>query len=451
MPWDALVVVLLDVADLCVTGPNGLRVALPALQLAAGEVAAIYGPSGCGKSSLLAALFGLLHRSGWAVAGAVAFQGRSLAAMTPAEQEHLRRHDLAFLQQDAHAALDPLQPVGQQIEQATFRSAADAVTMLQRLGVEDAAAVATRLPHEISGGQAQRVLLAIAFLRQPALVIADEPSASLDGGSYGELLERLRELIAGGAAVLLATHDHRLLRDLQARVHVLHGDAFVPAEPVEPPWPARGAIDVGAVPVLQCKAVRVAFGERVVLDDVDFELRRGEIVCLVGESGAGKTTLVRVLAGHLRPDRGRVDRPVRRAAVQLVCQDAYGSITPARSLRGLLAEAKATFFDPETGAAAVKLPGTLLDRTRDAMSGGERKRASLLRALAVQPDVLMLDEPTASLDRLTATAVVETLLVMQRSRALGLVVVTHDRGLAVALGHRVLEVRGGRLTPWVAS
>ena len=448
MPCDARPMVLLEVADLSVTGPNGLRVALPSLRLQPGDVAAIYGPSGCGKSSLLAALFGLLQRSGWSVAGAVAFQGKALAAMTQAEQEHLRRHDLTFLQQDAHAALDPLQPVGQQVEQATFRSATDVVAMLARLGVEDAGAVAGRLPHEISGGQAQRVLLAIAFLRQPALVIADEPSASLDGGSYAELLVRLRELIAGGAAVLLATHDHRLLRDLQASVHVLQDGAFVPAEPVEPPWPEHARLDAGAVPVLQGRGLRVAFGGRVVLDDVDFELRRGEIVCLVGESGAGKTTLVRVLAGHLRPDRGTVDRPARRAAVQLVCQDAFGAITPGRSLRRLVQEAKAPFFDPDTGASAVKLPAALLERTREAMSGGERKRASLLRALAVQPDVLLLDEPTASLDRVTASAVVETLLTMQRSRALGLVVVTHDLTLAQALGHRVLEVRAGRLVPW---
>lgn len=438
---------LLEVDNLRLCGPNGLDVTLPRLELQRGKVAAIYGPSGCGKSSLLAALFGLLQRPGWTVAGRVQFQGRDLATQTAAEQQHFLRHDLAFLQQDAHAALDPLLAVGKQIEQATFKVESEVLAMLGRLGVDDGARLAQRLPHAISGGQAQRVLLAIAFLRQPALVVADEPSASLDGGSYAELLARLRELIANGAAVLVATHDHRLLRDLGADVHVLQDGAFARAEPKEPPWPQRPVLDSGSLPLLAARGVRVAFGERVVLDDVDFELRRGEIVCLVGESGAGKTTLVRVLAGHLRPDRGSVQRPERVSAVQLVCQDAFGSLTPRRLLRRLLAEAKAPFFDADAGAVAVKLPGVLLERTREGMSGGERKRAALLRALAVQPDVLLLDEPTASLDRVTATAVVETLLVMQRSRGLGLVLVTHDATLATSLGHRVIEVKDGKLWP----
>lgn len=447
MASDAAVADLLSIEDFCVAGPGGFRVVLQRLVLGPGKVAAVYGPSGCGKSSLLAGLFGLLERPGFTAGGHVRWQNRDLATLAPAEHQHLLRHDLVFLQQDAHAALDPLLPVGKQVEQATYQKPAEVVAMLERLGVAEAAALAERLPHQVSGGQAQRVLLAIAFLRRAGLVVADEPSASLDGGSYAELLARLQELIAGGAAVLLATHDHRLLRDLDAEVHVLQDGAFVRAEPSEPPWPTRPVFDPGALPLLQANGVRVAFGARVVLDDVDFELRRGEIVCLVGESGAGKTTLVRVLAGHLRPDRGSVQRPARRAAVQLVCQDAHGSLTPKRPLRQLLLEAKAPFFDPEAGAVAVKLPTALLPRTREGMSGGERKRAALLRALAVQPDVLLLDEPTASLDRATATSVIETLVTMQRSRGLGLVVVTHDLVLAHAFGHRVLEVRGGRLWP----
>ncbi len=441
--WTAVPAVL-EVTDCRLVAP-GLAVELPTLRLAAGEVAALYGPSGGGKTSLLAAMFGVLRRAGARVTGDVRCAGRLLATMTPAERQHLLRHDVVFLAQDAHQALDPLQPVGAQIQQATVRSEAEAIAMLGRLGIDDAALLCRRLPHAISGGQAQRVLLAIAFLRTPALVVADEPSASLDGGSYAELVAQLRALGAAGAAVLLATHDQRLLHDLGARVYVLERGRFVASPTPALAWPERAIDAVGSVALLAAHGVTVRYCNRTVLDGVDFKLGRGEIVGVVGESGAGKTTLVKVLAGHRLPDAGRVQRPPRHTAVQLVCQDAYGSLTPRRRLAGLLAEARAPFFDAGAGATAVQLPYAVLERDREAMSGGERKRAALLRALAVHPDVLVLDEPTASLDRATAVAVLETLLVLQRSRGLAMVLVTHDLELARSICHRIVEVRGGRL------
>ncbi len=435
---------MLEVADFAVRSPTGVAIRLPGLSLGQGQVAALYGPSGCGKSTMLAALFGLLARRGWSCSGRVNCQGVTETA-DAASRRILLRHHMAFLPQDAHAALDPLQPVGRQIEHATGCSTGECVAMLARLGVQDAAAVAGRRPHAVSGGQAQRVLLAIAFLRRPKLVVVDEPSASLDGGSYKELVANLRALMANGSAVLTSTHDHRLLRDVAATVYSLVGDAFVRAEPQEAPWPVRSGQDIGSVPVLSARGVQHAFGDRRVLDEVDFELRRGEVVAIVGESGAGKTTLVRVLVGHLRPDAGVVTRPDRWNALQLVCQDAHSSLTPRRALADLLEEAQAPYFDAGAGASAVALAPALLQCPRERMSGGEVRRAALLRALAVHPDVLVLDEPTASLDRTTAIAVMQTLLVQQRSRALALVIVTHDLEMARALAHRVLTLQGGRL------
>lgn len=440
-PLDAL----LQVSDYTLKGTGGCTVRLPQLQLPPGGVAALYGPSGCGKTSMLVSMFGLLERRGWSGSGAVRFGSVDLVAKDPGDLQELRRSRMAFLMQDAHNALDPLVRVGEQVQAATGKGRDDVEAVLSRLGVEDAAALCERQPHRISGGQAQRVLLSIAFLRQPALVIADEPSASLDGGSYAELVGHLRELIDAGSALMMATHDHRLLRDLDAEVYALHGDTFERAEPDQEPWPARPSEDVGAVAVLEASGVRVCYGSRAVLDDVDFVLRRGEIVALLGESGAGKTTLMRVLAGHRRPDRGVVDGPPRRAAVQLVCQDAFASLTPRRTLRSLLGEAHASGFDAAAGASSVRLPVDVLDRTSASMSGGERRRAGLLRAIAVQPDVLLLDEPTASLDRGSAVTVIENLLAMRRSRALALVVATHDESLAEAIAHRRLILKEGRL------
>jgi peptide/nickel transport system ATP-binding protein len=440
---------LLHVHGFSVHRRDGFCVELPALELEAGRVAALYGPSGCGKTSLCLGLFGLLRGADFMTAGTVRLLDRDVAGAGDAERRGMLRNDVAFLMQDAHAALDPLQAVGAQIAQATSCSAADAANALERLGVQDAAALCRRLPHQISGGQAQRVLLAIAVLRKPALVVADEPSASLDGGNYAELVARLRTLLAAGSSLLLATHDHRLLEDLDAAVYALRDGKFVPGAPVEAPWPARPAgPDPGTVEVLGSRGLCVGFGERLVLDGVDFAVARGEVVAIVGESGAGKTTLARVLAGHRTPDAGSVQQPARRGAVQLCCQDATGSLTPRRTLRALVKEACVPFFPVEHAAAGLQLDPAVLDREVAQMSGGERRRATLLRALAVQPDVLVLDEPTASLDREAAVAVLRALIALQQDRGIAIVLITHDLDLARAVAHRVVAVQGGKLCPY---
>ena len=436
---------LLQVANYSLRGPDRFCVTLPELSLLPGQAAALYGPSGCGKSSMLVSMFGLLSREGWQGSGEVEFRGQSLHNLSQSDLLAIRRRDVAFLMQDAQQALDPLVQVGEQIVAATGSSMDAVHAALGKLGVDDAVSLCQRQPHRISGGQAQRVLLAIAFLRKPSLVIADEPSASLDGGSYQELLSRLRELVNSGSSLLIATHDQRVLRDLKADAYTFQDGSFLSAEPEKQSWPLRTQCDSGDVPLLQAKQVTAAYGSRKVLDRVDFTLHRGEVVALLGESGAGKTTLLRLLAGHRRPDHGRVEQSGRRAGVQLVCQDAFASLTPGRRLRSLLGEAHAPSFDAVAGAKSLQMPVSLLDRTVAQMSGGERRRAALLRAMAVEPDVLLLDEPTASLDPAAAVTVINSLLMMQSKLAMGVVVATHDESLAAAIAHRQLTIREGQL------
>lgn len=444
MACDAAVQPVLDVEDFAVRRAGGFAARVPRLRLLPGEVAALYGPSGSGKTTLLHAMFGIDTR-GLAVSGRVEACGGDFLRLPASERRRMLRLHMAWIMQDAPPALDPLQPIGLQLEQATYRRRDDCIAALRELGLEDAAQLSQRLPHQISGGQAQRVLLAVAWLRQPELLIADEPSASLDDGNFDELVARLRRLRDRGAAILMSTHDHRLLTLLGAQVLVARDGGFEPGRADELPWPQRPVDDLcGALPVVAAKDVSVRFGTRTVLDAVSLALCRGEITALIGESGAGKTTLGRVIAGHLVPQHGTVERPLRRHAVQLLFQDALAALTPGRTLRGLLQEAQAPFFDGERAAQQLGLPMAVLDRPAEAMSGGERRRAALLRALAVHPDVLVLDEPTASLDRAAAVAVLESLLAMRRERGLALLLITHDRSLAAAVAHRVVELKGGK-------
>jgi peptide/nickel transport system ATP-binding protein len=182
----------------------------------------------------------------------------------------------------------------------------------------------------------------------------------------------------------------------------------------------------------------------VVLDQADLVLHRREVVALCGPSGSGKTTLAKVLAGHIAPNAGSVVRPPRGAAVQMLFQDAFASLTPGRTLGSLLAEATAPGVEVAALLRELQLPSDVLTKTAAQMSGGERRRAALLRALAMSPEALLLDEPTASLDSGAAASVMEIVLRMRDRIGLALLVVTHDRDLAHAVADRVLEMRGGK-------
>ncbi len=425
--------------------PDGWRVELPALRLLPGETAMLHGPSGCGKTSLLLGMFGLLGADGTA-AGRVQVQGEAVLAAPARRRAGLLRQAVAFVMQDAASALDPLQPVGRQMVEATGRTVAECVAALGEMGVDDAAGLLERLPGAISGGQAQRVLLAVAWLRRPVLLVADEPSASLDGDSFAEVrrrLERLREQT--GTALLLASHDRRLLADA-ARVLVCEDGAFAEGRPKAMPWPRRQGRGVAGDELLRLDDVHVRLGARAVLAGVSLRIARGEVVALVGESGAGKTTLARVLLGHRRPAVGQVQRP-RRGAVQMLYQDAAGSLTPGRSIRSLLEETAVPGVDVGALAHRLGLGEGALGRSVEGLSGGERRRAALLRAMAVRPELLVLDEPTASLDRTAALAVMDLILDLQREHGLALLLITHDEELAAAVADRTLRLQGGRLWP----
>lgn len=413
--------------------------ALPRLRLQPGECAALFAPSGAGKSTILR---GLVAPTG-AIAGRVRIADVEFANATAAQRRRCLATQVAVLAQDAVEALDPFRSLLAQVAAATQADPATCRAEFARLADAAEAPFAERMPHEVSGGQAQRALFAVAALRRAALVVCDEPTANLDDASAERVAATLQELRRAGAAVLVATHDLRLLRALEPTVLVAHGDAFVPGEPEVPPWPRCEANALDAPVVLSARGVCVRRGERTVLSGVDLSVREREVVAVLGPSGEGKTTLLRALVGRLAPDAGSIERPARRAAVQLVGQDAGGSLTPGRSVRSLVAEVATAGFDLEASAARLGLSADVLLRTAAHLSGGERRRAALLRALAVEPAVLLLDEPTASLDRASAVALVTALLAERQQRGTALLFVTHDEGLAAAIAHRVLRLQGG--------
>jgi len=436
---------LLTLEDFVVRRPSWVC-RVPRLEVTRGRAFALVGPSGCGKSSVLRAALGL--PDGLESAG-VLLWGAKHAAPDTAEHRAWLRRDVAVVLQDPVAALDPYVPVGTQIAAATAATPAEIGAAVAELGIEAArwARMRRRRPHEISGGEAQRCVLAVALLRQPSLVVADEPGASLDDANLQRLLAALRALRDRGAALLLATHDQRVVEGLGARPLTWDGDAFVGTGLWrESPWaevrPRR--TELGSE-LLRLEGVGVTLGGTPVLDGLDLALRRGEAVAIVGSSGAGKTTLGRVLAGHIAPRFGSVHRPERSTAVQMLFQDAAGSLTPGRSIQQLVDEVAVPGFDAVATAARLGLPAGALLRCVDQLSGGERRRVALLRALSVRPEVLVCDEPLASLDRGAARAVTQLLFDVRRDWGLTMVLFSHDREWCDAVADRVLELRHGRL------
>ncbi len=425
---------LLAVRDLVVERP-GLRIVVDALDACPGAVTAVLGPSGSGKSSLLAALIGHRHPGeDLEVAGCVEFDGGPIPTPGSSAWRAWLRGPVAAIPQDARAALDPLQPIGRQIAELAGVDEPSAVSTLARLRGADAASVARRLPHEVSGGEAQSGLLAVALARPGLrLCLLDEPSAGLDAERVEALAVAVRSLGAAGVAVLLATHDVGFAARLDACALHLDGDGRLCAGwPPRPAFPSAPPVDAAAPVVLAAHALGVVVRGRPLLESASLAVRAGESLAVRGPSGAGKTTLARALVGRIESSTGHVERHGR---VLLLDQDAAGSLTPHRTVASLCAELRRV-----VGRCAEALASTV-----GGLSGGQRRRAALLRALAARPAVLILDEPTAGLDRVAAVQVVETLLDVQRRHGLALLWITHDEDLAAAVsGQATVHIQRGR-------
>ncbi|MHC5063196.1 MAG: ABC transporter ATP-binding protein [Planctomycetota bacterium] len=439
----------LQAEGLQVLRQGGFRASLPEMHIREGAAAALVGPSGCGKTTLMLGAFGLLPESSWE--GRLLIAGDSWPRQANKIWRRRLRSELCVLHQDPKAALDPLCRIDRQMQQAGRpesgkKGRAEMSTALGSLGLEEPEEILRRYPHQLSGGQAQRVLLAIALLRRPKLLLADEPTAGLDGERQ-EFFVRGLQLMQKecGTSVLLTTHDHQLVKDLDAAPYAMVDGIARPGWPSRPSWPQRQAGGEQGSVIMDCRGLRLSLGGREILRGIDFFLRDGELLALVGPSGSGKTSLAKVLAGHLKVDQGEIYGDLAAPAVQLLYQDAFASLTPHHSIGEQVEEVAAEDFGIREETEALLLVEDRLQELPGHLSGGERRRAALLRALSVKPKVLILDEPTASLDRNTATAVIGTLLEIQRRRRMSMILITHDMELAEAVADRVLVLDEGRI------
>jgi peptide/nickel transport system ATP-binding protein len=500
----------LEVRDLGVVAGSGsgARTLLHAVNftLAPGSSVGLVGPSGAGKSTAGRAIMRLLPRGLHTTpTSSVRLGPDALLDLPDAAMRSVRGRRLAMVFQEPLRALDPAMTVGDQLaESAVVHAVADrreaterAVAMLARVGIADPHEAARRHPHEFSGGMRQRVLIAMALLLGPEVLIADEPTTSLDATVQAQMLDLLDALRAeSGTALVLISHDLDVVGERCERVLVLEDGRLVADGPAREivrarrpalrvatraphgSGPANVHHDAPPDSLLELRAFTVHHRARrgpgvrrarVVraVQEVDLDIARGEAVGLVGESGCGKSSLAQavlrladITAGtatfagtDLAVLRGEPLRRMR-SRIQLVPQDAGASLTPHLTAESLVAEGLEV-HGLAHGAAARATARALLAETglpaRAAaaypheLSAGERQRVAIARALGPGPELLVCDEPVASVDAPTRERLLELLDRLRRERSLALLFISHDLAAVSRVTSRVLVMYLGRI------
>jgi peptide/nickel transport system ATP-binding protein len=467
------------------------------LTIAPGEVLGLVGESGSGKTSLAWAIMRYLPgnaREG--AAGAIRLGDVDLRAASPAALQAIRGRRMSMVFQDPSTALNPTLTIGRQVtevlvqhrglsEQEAWREAREALAHVE---LHQPEALMRRYPHQASGGEKQRIVIAMAFACRPDLIIFDEPTTALDvitGARILDLFARLRA--ETGVAALYISHDLALVSRVADRVAILEKGTIVEEEPADrvfaTPRHAYTRRLVAAVPrpdrrlvsdtpdhatLLGAQNLSVSYGRRRLfrpapspaIAGVDLAVRRGEILGVVGESGSGKSSIARALTG-LAPYRGEIDLDGRRIAerggmgrdyrraVQIVFQHPDSSLNPRQTVADILRRPLRLFGGDETAIGdlleQVQLPKTFAARYPHQLSGGEKQRVAIARAFAARPDLIICDEITAPLDVSVQASVVELLLGLRRAHGTAYLFITHDLNLVQQVAHRIAVVRQGAI------
>jgi peptide/nickel transport system ATP-binding protein len=471
------------------------------LSVSPGETLGIVGESGSGKSVTAMAAMRLLDRAGRITSGRIAFRDTDIVAAPERVLRRLRGAAMSMIFQNPRAALNPIRSVGLQIADALRAhralSAADArreaLALLEQVKIRDAVRRLDAYPHELSGGMCQRIMIAMAIACDPALLIADEPTTGLDVTTQKAVMDLLSQITRDRhMALLLITHDLALAAQYCQRVTVMqHGrivETAPPAELFSAPTHAYTRALVAASPTatstLRPHAAASPIGKTllsvehlgktyadgtVAVADVSFTVAAGESLGLVGESGSGKTTISRMVCRLVDASLGRImldgddigaipaadfHRSPWRSAVQIVFQDAGESLNPRFTAFDSIADPLRRLGPTRSREIAARvaecadragLPTALLHRFPHQLSGGQKARVGIARALAIRPRLLVLDEPTAALDVSVQAIILDLLDSLRRDEGLSYLFVSHDLNVVRMLCERVLVLQHGRV------
>ncbi|MHA3980793.1 ABC transporter ATP-binding protein [Halovulum sp. GXIMD14794] len=471
-----------------------------------GETLAVVGESGSGKSVTARAIMGMLARNARVGSDtSITFRGQRIDTLPEPQLQELRGDRISMIFQEPLTSLNPVYRVGDQVAEmirfhrpmSRTKARAEVVRLFEEVRLPDPAARYDQYPHEMSGGQRQRVMIAMALANNPDLLIADEPTTALDVTVQSEILTLLKDLQRRHhMAVILITHDLTVVRQTSDRMVVMRYGEVVESGPTDTVFSAPqhpytrhllasepsgrpDPLPPAPPPVLSAESLRVAFTlksgglfgrhkrQLVAVDDISATIHAGETLGIVGESGSGKSTLGMAMirlsnlsTGAIRFHDQRIDGLDRRALkplrprIQVVFQDPFSSLNPRMIIsqiieEGLIvngmgnaAERRARVRQALTD---VNMPHDCMDRFPHEFSGGQRQRLAIARAIALEPEFILLDEPTSALDLSIQAQIIELLRDLRRKRGLSYMFISHDLKVVRALCHNVIVMQNGKV------
>ena len=464
------------------------------LALRRGEILGIIGESGAGKSTLGLAAMGYTKGGCRISGGSITFDGQELVGAPQGTLRKLRGKRIAYVAQSAAAAFNPAYKLIDQYSEGPVKHGVmsraeaerDAKELYRKIRLPDPDQIGFRYPHQVSGGQLQRAMTAMAMSCRPDLIVFDEPTTALDVTTQIEVLAAIRDIVHEyNTAAIYITHDLAVVAQMADRIKVLLRGEEVEdapardmlADPQEDYTKSLWAVrefrrdplppqEEGIAPLLEIERVTAGYGAATVLKDIDLTITRGSTVAIVGESGSGKSTLARVVMGLLPPWQGSIEfdgtplpassrdrTPDLQRHVQMIHQMADTALNPKQRIREVLGRPLEFFLGLKGAAKEARIrelltlieldPDEFIDRLPGELSGGQKQRVCIARALAAEPEFIICDEVTSALDQLVAEGILRLLDRLQREMNLTYMFITHDLATVRSIADTVVVMQRG--------
>ena len=457
-----------------------------------GEIMGLIGESGAGKSTLGLAAMGFAKPGCKINGGSIIFDGIDLMKASEDDKRKLRGSRIAYVAQSAAASFNPSHRLIDQTVESTVRhgikseseAKSDARALYRDLQLPNPDSIGDRYPHQVSGGQLQRVMTAMAMSPRPDLIIFDEPTTALDVTTQVEVLASMREIVEQyHTAAIYITHDLAVVAQMADVIKVLrYGETIEDAdtrtmlanpekEYTKSLWSVRSIEkeeEVSQDIVLKVDHVDASYtGSVKVLDDVTIEVPRGHTVAIVGESGSGKSTAARAITGLLPPSKGQIlynGKPLPPALIQrsvdqlqkiqMIYQMADTAMNPRQTVRDIIGRPLEFYLGLQGKERdqrllelleMIELDESFIDRLPAELSGGQKQRICIARALAADPELIICDEVTSALDQIVQKGILELLLRLQRELGLTYIFITHDIATVKAISDQIVVMLEGRV------